>query len=176
MCWITFPGLCTTFIKFASCILFCFLSDSADHGSWHFVAGSGGSCALNIHFVVRSCRSWISKVGSVWRSWWLWILRILDSKVLLHREILEILYLVLLSQRDPGDPGSETFVLWWDPGDIGSWQSDFVVGPCRSWILIFYFVVGSCGSWILFFGCGTCLGPWVSALPHWRGQYSTSPL
>ena len=62
---------------------------------------------LNIHFVVRSCRSWIVKVSSVLRSWRSWILRILDPKFTFYYGILEILDLgFLLLQWDPGDPGS----------------------------------------------------------------------
>ena len=136
-----------------------------------FFAGSCESCILNIHFVVRSWRSWIFKVCSALRSWISWILLILDARFSFHCGILEILDLyVLLLQLDPGDPGSlffycsgillildPFFVLPWDPGDLGSWVSDFVVRSCRSWILIFYFVVGSCWSWILILGCGTCL-------------------
>ena len=47
---------------------------------------------LNIDFVVRSFRSGIFfKFCSVLRFWGSWILRILDSKILFHGEILDIL-------------------------------------------------------------------------------------
>ena len=90
------------------CMLYFFfflLPDPADHGS--------------LHFVMRSCRSWIFKVRSVLRSWRYWILWIWDPKFSLPYGILEILDLIfLLLQWDPGDPGS--YFLPWDRGDLGS--------------------------------------------------------
>ena len=74
-----FHGICTQHF------IICVRSDIVDDSSWHFVTGSCGSCKLNIHFDVRSCRSWIFKVCSVKKSWGSWILRILDTKFMFHR-------------------------------------------------------------------------------------------
>ena len=118
---ISFPGLGIIFMYSSSSILWFMLSDTVDHGSWHFVAGSCGSCTLNIHFVVRSFGSWIFQVCSVVRSWGHWILRILDPKFLFQHGILEDL-------------------------DLDFW---IAVGPWRSLILNFCFVVRTWILWVL---------------------------
>ena len=148
-------------MNLASFISFFFflLSDPVDHGSWHFDAGSCGSCILwTCILFLRSCRCWIFKVCSIMVFWVSWILRILDPNFVLYHRILEILdFDDLVLKWDLWDPGPQNIDIWWDPGDIGSWLSHSAVGSCRSWILTFYFVVRSCGSWILIFDCGTCL-------------------
>ena len=107
-----------------------FLSHPVDHGSCDFIVGSGGSCTLDTHFVLRSCGSWIFYVCYVVRSWGSFILNwcfIVGSR----RSWILTIFLCdgILGILDP-------FFSWY-PGELGFWLSDFAMGSCRSWILNF---------------------------------------
>ena len=75
----------------------------------------------------------------------------------LLRDLVDLIPWIFILFWDPADLGSLKFILPGDPGDLGSWGSWilvwilFIVGSCRSWVLIFCYCSGFWRSWILNF-------------------------